>query len=117
MARTALTKTTAPGAYPTDGVVVSFDAADAVNLNKFPMTGRELVIAYNSDVASHNVTITSVADEKGRTGDITSDAIAAGAYHVYGPFTNKAGWAQSDGSLSLEADDATVKFAVVQLPA
>lgn len=116
MARTDLTINSAPGSYPTAGVVLTLDAADAVNLNSFSMTGRELLVAFNSDTAVHTVTISSVADEKNRTGDITAESIAAGAYAVYGPFKNKAGWAQATGKLFVAANDATVKFCVIRLP-
>lgn len=117
MPRVTLTPDNAPGAYPPAGVVVNFAAADASNLNQFILTGNELVIAFNSGATGRTVTITSVADRFGRTGTITTEAIAAGVYRMYGPFTNAEGWKQTDGFLYLEASHAEVKFAIIKLPA
>ncbi len=115
MARTLLTATVAPGQYPAAGVAATEAASDVANGNMFVSTGKELLVARNTDVSTHHVTVNSVADDKGRTGDITSEAIAAGAIRVYGPFA-KSYWAQSNGNINCSADDATVKFTVIQLP-
>lgn len=115
MARTALTKLTAPGAYAGAGVALAFTAADVANKNRLGLTGRELVIVRNVDGAvAHTVTFTSVDDAFNRKEDI-SEAIPAGDYRIYGPFT-KPGWEQSDGNLYLEADAAEIEFTVIQLP-
>jgi hypothetical protein len=115
MARQTLTKTTAVSSgWPTDGVTVTFTAADTVNKSQFALTGKELVIARNSGASARTVTITSVS-YLGRTGDITSDSIAAGATHIYGPFDLR-GFRQADGMLYLEANNAEVLFAVITLP-
>lgn len=116
MPRTRLTKTTAPGSYPADGVTATQGAADVTNKNDLLMTGDDLLIAYNSGVSSSTVTINSAANERGRTKDITAESIAAGAVRVYGPFKQKSGWMQSGGVLHLEAAAADVKFVVVKLP-
>lgn len=116
MARTDLTKTNATvGGYPTAGVAITMTAADTVNQNQFAAQGQDLVIAHNTGVTGHTVTITSAADPYGRTGDITAESIAAGEYRVYGPFP-RIGWEQSDGKFYLEANDAEVKFGVIKLP-
>ena len=115
--RITLVKTVAPGAYAADGVALTMAAADVANKNRFVPTGKELVIAYNSNAAAtaRAVTINSSADQYGRTGDITADSIAAGAYHIYGPFPLD-GWKQSGGYIHLEADNAEILFGVVTLP-
>jgi len=115
MARTVLTPSVAPGAYPSAGVAVTEAAADVVNFNSFVSTGKELLVARNTDTNPHTVTINSVADDKGRTGDITAESIAAGAIRIYGPFA-KSYWAQSGGSINCQASDVTVKLSVIQLP-
>jgi hypothetical protein len=51
----------------------------------------------------------------GRTGNITADAIAAGAIIVYGPLEVN-GFRQPDGMIYLEANHAEVLFAVFVLP-
>lgn len=114
---TALTKTTAPGSYPTDGVAITFTAADAVNKDQFVMSGDDLLLVHNTHGSTgYTFTITSIADPHGRTADIATEAIAAGVVRVLGPFKNKVGWVQSDGNLYLEANNAAVKFAVIKLP-
>ena len=112
---TALTPVAANGPYPAAGTVFTFTAADVANGNEFAASGRDLILAYNSDVSSHNVTITSQADQFGRLGTITSEALPAGAYHLYGPLA-KTGWANSSGQILLSADNAGVKFAILQIP-
>jgi len=116
MPRQAHTPDAAPGSYPTAGIVLTQTAADAANLEEFKMTGRELLIAWNPDVGPHTVTIDSVANQQGRTLDVTADSIAAGATHVYGPFTTKLGWVQGDGTLNFEADSALIEFSVIRMP-
>lgn len=113
MARTALT--VQPLVLPiiaANFLTLTLTAADTVNLNAVVSTGKEILIAQNIDTVSHNVTINSVADELGRTGDLT-DAIAAGAIRVYGEFPQY-GWMQSDGMLHFQADNAKVLFAIIQ---
>jgi hypothetical protein len=116
MPRIASTPVTAtPSGYPSAGVIVTPVAADVSSKQKVVSSGKDLILAFNSDVSPHTVTINSVADDKGRTGDITAESIAAGVYKIFGPFS-KSYWAQSDGNIYFEASDATVKFAVIQLP-
>lgn len=115
MPRTTLPKTSSPSPDPVAGVAVTLTAADVTNLNQFPWTGREVVVAQNTDTAAHTITITSVADERGRLGSISNEAIAAGVVRVYGPFSAQ-GWRQTDGNVYLQADSALVKFGVIVLP-
>lgn len=114
--RVDLTKSTAPGAYTTAGVTVTFSAADATDKNRFVLTGKELIIAWNTDPANpYTVTITSSADDKGRTKDITAESLAANTFKMYGPLA-KLGWVQTGGYLHLEANNAAIKFAVITVP-
>ena len=115
MARTTLTKSTAAGAYATAGVVLTMTAADASNQNQFVANGNDLVIAHNTGASARTITITSVADPYGRSGSITTESIAAGAYKLFGPYS-LVGWVQTDGKIYLEASHADVKFGVVTLP-
>ena len=120
MARTALTKYTALGAFPSlplgaTTADLTLAAADTVNKNQCAATGNDLIIAYNSGVSAYTVTVTSAAAANTkRTGDITTYSVAAGAISVFGPFS-KNGWMQTDGNLYFEANNAAVKFAVVAL--
>jgi hypothetical protein len=118
MARTAITKTVALGAYPASltTVVLTLAAADVANKNHFVCSGdsKELLIARNSGAGPHNLTITSKADTFNRTGDIVR-AMAAAEVAIFGPF-KVTGWKQSDNSVYLEADHAEVLLGVIQLP-
>ena len=114
MARTTLTKTTAPGSYASAGTALTMTAADTTDKNQFVAAGNDLVIAHNTGAASATVTITSTSDPYGRSGDISAYSIAAGAYAILGPF-KILGWQQSDGKIYLEASSTDVKFGVVAL--
>jgi hypothetical protein len=115
MARTTLTKTAATGKYPTAGVVLTMAIWDATNGNQFVSTGKDIIVVWNTDTISHTYTIHSVADDKNRTGDITTQSIAASAHHIIGPLPSDS-WAQTGGFITVDASDATVKFGVLQLP-
>lgn len=115
MARNTLTKTEASrNGFPTDGVTLTFEAANTTDKEQVALTGKEIVIAHNTNAGAQTVTITSVS-YLGRTGHITADSIAAGAMHIYGPFDLR-GWKQADGYLYLEASSADVEFAVITIP-
>lgn len=117
MARTSLTKTTALGgygSYAADAADLTMEAADVTNGNQFVASGNDLVIAHNTGASAATITIRSVADPYGRTGDI-SYSLGAGEYAVFGPFPCL-GWQQSDGKIYLEASSADVKFGVLALP-
>ncbi len=116
-ARTLLTKSVAPGTYPTAGVLVTFTAADVSNGNRFVFLGGEIIVARNTHATdAQTVTLTSAQNTRGRTKDITAQSFLAGAYLVAGPFRRKEGWAQADGSFYLAASDASVEFAIISLP-
>ena len=114
MARTELTAVAAPGSYADDGTAIAFVASDNVNGNYVTLTGTELVIARNDNVAAQTVTVSSVDDPYNRTGDITTDSLDAGIYHIYGPF-KVLGWRQADGTLYLDSSSADIMFAVIRL--
>jgi hypothetical protein len=84
----------------------------------FACTGRELLIAYNSSVdTAYKLTITSVADEKNRTGDISEYSMSAGEYAAFGVgLTNEAGWKSSNGTIAVSVENAAIKWAVLRLP-
>jgi hypothetical protein len=115
MATTVLTKTALPGPYDTDGVTITWQAADAANGNHFIATGKEILIARNDDAGAQTVTVTSTPDPQGRTGDISADSIAAAAYHAWQKFP-VSGWRQTAGTILVTASDAGVFLAVLQLP-
>ncbi len=82
----------------------------------FVCTGRELLIVANG-TGANTITLTSVADEKGRTLDITTYALATGAFAVFGVgLTNSKGWKSSAGTIRITVSSAEVKVAVLRLP-
>lgn len=113
MPRTDLTKTTRPGSYDVDGAVLTMAAGDVANGNAFASSGNDLVICHNTNAGAQSVTIQSVADERGREGDLTK-SIAAGAYHVFGPIATN-GFRQTDGKIYVDVAHAEVFVGVVAL--
>lgn len=82
----------------------------------FQCTGRELLIVANG-TGANTITISSVADEKGRVLDITTYALATGAYAVFGiGLTNSKGWKSSAGTIRITVSSVEVKVAVLHLP-
>lgn len=80
-----------------------------------PADGKTLLVAHNTNAGAQTVTISSVADRNGRTGDITAYSIAAGRVATFGPF-GREGWAQADGKVYAAGSHTDVKFAAVRLP-
>src|SRR5512139_124590 len=117
MARTTLTAKTLVGpksnGYTANAADLTMSAADVANKNQVVASGKDIVIAHNSGASPYTVTITSIADPNlGRTGDITTYAMAAGVYAVFGPFYTD-GWRQTDGYVYFEASNASVKFGII----
>lgn len=121
MPRQTLTKITPLGSYPSLPITalaadLVWTAANASNKEQFVPSGNDLLLVWNTDAATpYTVTINSAADEKKRTGDIATYAIAAGKVACFGPF-KQAGWMQTDGYVYLEASNAAIKYAVLALP-
>ena len=122
MARTTITGKTLPGSYPslqpTAGSLELTEyapgtASDGVQVTLIPK--KTILIARNTNAGAQTVTVTSVADAQGRSGDITTYSIAAGKLAAFGPFETE-GWRQSDGNLYAVASHIDVKFSVLYLP-
>ena len=106
---------TKTNAYSANAADLTMTAADVSNYEEVALTGAEIIIAHNTGASAYTITISSVADAQGRTGDIAAYSLGAGEYAVFGPFGTE-GWLQSDGKLYFQASDAAVKFGVVRLP-
>lgn len=115
MARTTLTRTDVPLPYASAGAAVTMTAADVANGNQCLANKPALLIAQNGGGAPYTVTVTSAADAHGRTKDITTEAIAAGAIRVYN-LLEQPGWVQSDGYFYFAASNAAVLFGILALP-
>lgn len=114
MATTVIVKTTLPGPYDTDGVTPTWQAGDNVNGNHFLSTGKEILLVRNDDAGPQTVTVTSAPDPQGRTGDISADSVAAGAYAAYQKFP-VSGWRNAAGEIVVTVSDAAVFLAVLQI--
>ena len=122
MARTTLTKTTPLGsssagyavANAADLTMTACSGSSGSNGNQFVCGGKDLVIAHNTGGSAYTITISSVADPYGRTGDVATYSLGAGEYGVFGPF-DTTGWRQTDGYIYLEATNVAVKFGIVAL--
>ncbi len=84
---------------------ITFTAVDAANGMMFPNDGRTILIVKNADTASKTVTVVSVADQWGRTGD-HSITVAAGGEAIVPPLP-PAVWSQQSGA---DANNVYVNF-------
>lgn len=117
----ALTPVTIKGpfeAISANGADFTFTAGATGGGDTIACTGRQIIIAYNSDgVSAYTVTISSVDDEKGRSEDITTYSLSAGEYAVFGVgLTNSPGWKQTNGNINVVVSNVAVKWAVLTLP-
>lgn len=118
MARQIHTPLTALGTktnvYMANAADLTMTAADVSEKEQVTLTGNELVIAHNTGASAYTITVTSVVDKMGRTGDISTYSLGAGEYAVFGPFGTE-GWRQTNGRLYFEASNAAVRFGVIKL--
>lgn len=119
MARTDLTVTPVVGPYPSLqpaalSLDITFAAADVANGNQFAGSGEDILLVWNDGgAAAYYFTATSKADALNRTGDITQYDVAIDAISQF-KFKNL-GWRQADGKIYLDAENASLKFAVLSL--
>jgi hypothetical protein len=116
MAQTALTVTALKQnnyAVQAGDLAVTMAALDNVNGNSFVATGREVLLINNSDASPHTITISSVADALGRTGDITSYSIPANTI-VAIEMSQLAGWIQPNGNVNLTGNSNLLKVGVLR---
>lgn len=109
------------GPYPTLPVTalaldLVWQAADPTNFNQFALgTGKYLILARNVHAATpYTVTFTSIADERRRTGDITTYALAQTKQMAF-LVDQQAGWLQTDGMFYLTGSNASVEFCIIRL--
>lgn len=113
MPATPLTKLQWSGPYPKTLTTLTFTAADNTNGNSFRMSGSDLLLI-NGGAAGGTYTVQGPENARQRTGNITTNAIAASAIEVLGPFKKLDGWQQSDG-LRVTASASTILLAVIRL--
>lgn len=119
MARVNITPVAVIGPYPAlpvaaNALDIVLTAADASEKNQASVAGsRQLLLALNTGAGAHTVTLTSAADDKGRSGDISAYSVGAGELMAF--LFKSPGWRQTDGKLYFEANDPEVKFAVINI--
>lgn len=93
-------------------LTVNFTACDPVNGNSFAPSGREVLIAVNSDAtAAHTFTVDSLPDEFGRFDtSLTNYSVAANSTSAI-QLKYLTGW--SNGLITLGCSDAHILFAVL----
>lgn len=95
----------------------TFAAGTITDGDTFQCTGREILLVKNG-TGTNTITITSIADEKGRTKDITTYSLAAGLFAAFGiGLTNAQGWKAAAGTVRITVSSAEVTVAVLRLPA
>lgn len=96
---------------------VSFAAGTITDGDTFACTGRELLLVKNG-AGTNTITITSTADEDGRTGDITTYSLGANEVAMFTVgLTNSIGWKSTSGTIRITVSSANVTVAVLKLPA
>lgn len=96
----------------------TFAAGTITDGDTFVCTGREILLVNNTGASPYTVTVTSVEDETNRTEDITTYSLAAGDFAAFGVgLTNSKGWKSTAGTIRLTVSNASVKVAVLRLPA
>lgn len=119
-APTALTVQQMKGPFDTisaNGADFTFAAGTITDGDTFVCTGREILLVKNG-TGTNTITITSVADDIGRTGDITTYSLGTGEFAAFGVgLTNDKGWKSSAGTVRITVSSAEVTVAVLRLPA
>ena len=115
MPRTSLTSAVVvkPAPWSIVGTVVTMTAIDVGNGNNVTCSGNDLLVFQNSGGSPYTITINSVADPQGRTGDVTTLSMAAGEIRIFNPVAR--GWQQADGTLWFTASNALVKVGIVRM--
>lgn len=110
------------GSYPTLPVTalaldLIWQAADPTNFNQFAFPqGKFVILARNVHATiGYTVTLTSAIDERRRTGDITTYALAATKQLAFF-LDSTPGWIQTDGMFYLTGSNASVEFCIIKIP-
>lgn len=110
---TNINKQTAPGFWSTTGLAVTMTAADVGAGNETAAVNDMLLVVHNTGASQRTYTITSAADQYGRTGNVAAQTIDAGVIRVHRLTMH--GWADSNAKYNFSANHAEVKFGLVTL--
>lgn len=108
----------APFDIITAGLLTFTWAAGATGGDLIPVTGREVILAWNSDPTNpYTFTVTSVVDAFNRTRDITTYSLTAGQFAALPVgLTNTPGWQNTSRQIAVAVSNAAVKWAILTLP-
>jgi hypothetical protein len=113
MAATPLTPVAAPGCYANPIDVTGVAANVGGGGNTFVCSGNDYLIINNTSTTG-TITMTSVADAQGRTGDITAFSVPGSKVYLWGPI-KQLGWATAaTGVVTVTASAATIQLTVVR---
>ncbi len=101
---------------PNSQFVGTETASDDTNDHAMTNDGHTILLAVNRAASVPVVLIVSVADAYGRTGDI-SQALTGTTVRVFGPFTPKRNWNQTDGKVNIDVTgtDTDVFFTALSI--
>jgi len=115
---------TPPGAYGSTAVDLGLDVSttndikDGANDSDFAVTGKELLIVFNSTGGSLNLLLTSQPEpvtQRATNPNPLSIAIPAGDTRMFGPFP-RVGWADTTGRMKMQASAARLRAVILTLP-
>lgn len=99
-----------------NGADYTYAAGTITDGDTFVCTGREILLVKNG-TGTNTITITSVVDEKNRSGDITTYSLGTGEFAAFGVgLTNQVGWKGATGVIRITVSSAEVTVAVLKLP-
>lgn len=90
------------------GATVVWTAADKTNDHSFVNDGKTLLLVKNGSGGAMSITVKSVKDEHGRTGDVVL-SLADSAEGVFGPFKPSI-FNQTGGVVNVDIDADTTSF-------
>jgi hypothetical protein len=103
--------------YSANAADYTYAAGTITDGDTFVCTGREILLVKNG-TGTNTITITSIANEKGRTGDITTYSLSTGEFAAFGVgLTNRAGWKSASATVRITVSSVEVTVAVLKLPA
>lgn len=117
MPRTALTITDVPKPTATAGVAVTVNTADATDENNFVLTGREIVILYNTHADTAKAfDIDSARCSHGRSNPVSAFSLDPVSAEMVAFAPEIEGWRQTDGKVWIDPESTDVKILVLRLP-
>jgi len=100
---------------PAGTVTLTMTPGDPANGHQFSVTGRELLIAQNTETSPKWVKLTAAADAFGRAGNTGNYAIAPGAIAVFAVSPMNV-WAHQGNVAYVDVEHAGVLLAAVRYP-